>query len=108
VINVFQRVGGSIGTALLAVVLEDQIRAKAAGALTGGSIGPLPPGIRERFATPLAHAFTQTFWWAAALTALATLPAIVLAVKAPKRALPAPTIEPHTTPRPEPLASEPA
>ena len=43
-LNVLQRVGGSIGTALLAVVLENQIRTaipRAAG--LGGAIRPLPP-----------------------------------------------------------------
>jgi EmrB/QacA subfamily drug resistance transporter len=80
-LNVIQRVGGSIGTALLAVVLENQIVAalpRAAG-LSGGAIKPLPPVVRERIADPLAQAFTNTFWWAVALTAVAIVPAVVLA-----------------------------
>ena len=88
IINVFQRVGGSLGSALLAVVLEDQIKAGVPSALrvSGGSIEPLPSAVRERLAAPLTEAFNHTLWWAVALTALAILPAIVVAAKAPKPA----------------------
>ena len=82
-LNVLQRVGGSIGTALLAVVLEQQIKGAipaGSGAFAGGAIKPLPPALRDQLATPLAQAFTGTFWWAAALTAAALVPAVVLAV----------------------------
>ncbi len=95
-LNVLQRVGGSIGTALLAVVLQDQIKAAVPGAsgLGGGAIAPLPPAIRARIAEPLATAFSNTFWYAAALTAVAIVPAIVLAIKvrgpAPAAAAPEP------------------
>ena len=58
-LNVLQRVGGSIGTAVLVVVLQ---RA-AAGADT---------------LDEAAAAFGTAFWWAAALTALAIVPCIVL------------------------------
>jgi EmrB/QacA subfamily drug resistance transporter len=80
VLNVLQRVGGSIGTALLAVVLENQIKAALphAAALGGGTVKPIPPAVLEHVAAPLAGAFTATFWWAVALTALAVLPAILL------------------------------
>jgi EmrB/QacA subfamily drug resistance transporter len=82
-LNVLQRVGGSIGTALLAVVLEGQIKSQiphaAGGGFSGGAVEPLPPAIRERVAAPLAHAFTHTFWWAVALATIAVLPAILLA-----------------------------
>ena len=81
-LNVIQRVGGSIGTALLAVVLENEISANLphAAALSGGAVRPIPPAVRAHIAAPLSAAFTTTFWWAAALTAVAILPAIVLAV----------------------------
>ncbi len=81
-LNVLQRVGGSIGTALLAVVLQDQIKAAVPGAsgIGGGAIAPLPPAIRARIAEPLATAFSHTFWYAVALSALAIVPAIVLAI----------------------------
>ena len=80
-LNVLQRVGGSIGVALLAVVLEDQIKASVPGAgIGGGAIQPIPAAVRARIAAPLAHAFTSTFWWAVALTAVALIPALVLAL----------------------------
>jgi EmrB/QacA subfamily drug resistance transporter len=81
-LNVIQRVGGSIGTALLAVVLENEIAANLphAPALSGGAVRPIPPVVRAHIAAPLTDAFTTTFWWAAALTAAAIVPAAVLAV----------------------------
>jgi EmrB/QacA subfamily drug resistance transporter len=95
-INVFQRVGGSIGTALLAVVLEDQIKATAPRALgyTGGAVEPLPAAVREPLATPLGQAFAHTFWWAVGLTALAIVPAVVLAVKSRVRVPLVPSAQP--------------
>ena len=61
------------GFTLLAVVLEDQIKATAPRALdyTGGAVEPLPAAVREQVATPLGQAFARTFWWAVGLTALA-------------------------------------
>jgi EmrB/QacA subfamily drug resistance transporter len=83
-LNVLQRVGGSIGTALLAVVLEGQIRAQLppVAGLSSGTIEPLPPRVREHVATPLAHAFSHTFWWAVGLTAIGLVPGMVLLFKA--------------------------
>jgi hypothetical protein len=83
-LNVLQRVGGSMGTALLAVVLQDQIRAAIPGAagFTGGALRPIPPRVRALVAEPLAHAFSHTFWWAVVLTAVAVPPAIMLAFRA--------------------------
>src|SRR5205085_5771457 len=59
-LNVIQRVGGSIGTALLAVVLEHETRNNA----------PTPSG--------LTQAFGNTFWWALAMTVVAIVPTLVL------------------------------
>jgi EmrB/QacA subfamily drug resistance transporter len=83
-LNVLQRVGGSIGTALLAVVLEQQIKASLphVAGVGGGQLEPIPGPIRQRIAEPLAHAFGTTFWWAVALTAVAIAPAILLAFTA--------------------------
>ena len=83
-LNVLQRVGGSLGTAVLAVVLERQITAelRAAGAGSGGSasLAAVPEAAQARVAEPLATAFAHTYWWAMAMTALAIVPAAVLAV----------------------------
>jgi hypothetical protein len=60
-LNVLQRVGGSIGTALLTVVLQH--------GLTNGA----------HTAAGAADAFGQTYLWVLALTAVAVAPALVLA-----------------------------
>jgi EmrB/QacA subfamily drug resistance transporter len=81
ILNTLQRLGGSIGTALLAVVLAEHARAAlgpgAAG--SGGLIQTLSPAVRAHVAGPLASAFGDTFWWALAATLIALIPAIVLA-----------------------------
>jgi EmrB/QacA subfamily drug resistance transporter len=79
-LNVVQRVGGSLGTAVLAVVLQRQIVAQVGTGAGGGSLGGVPDGAQARVAGPLATAFAHTYWWAMAMTALAIVPAAVLAV----------------------------
>jgi EmrB/QacA subfamily drug resistance transporter len=64
--NVLQRVGGSIGTAILAVVLQ---RASA-GAHT---------------AAAAAHGFDVAFWWSTGISAVAIIPCLVL-VRAERQA----------------------
>jgi EmrB/QacA subfamily drug resistance transporter len=78
-LNVLQRVGGSLGTAVLAVVLQRQISAQLGGA-GSGSLGAVPDAARARVSGPLATAFAHTYWWTMVMTALALVPAIVLAV----------------------------
>jgi len=82
VLNTLQRVGGSIGTALLAVVLSDQARAAvgSGAAGSGGLIQTLSPAVRAHVAAPLASAFGTAFWWALGATLIAHIPAGVLAV----------------------------
>ncbi len=63
-LNVLQRVGGSIGTAILAVVLQSGI--------TGLGGAPTPAGV--------AAAFAGTYWWVLAVSVVALLPTIVLAI----------------------------
>jgi EmrB/QacA subfamily drug resistance transporter len=58
-LNVLQRVGGSIGTALLAVVLQRAL-------------------IGTHTLAGAAHAYGTAFWWSTAITALAIGPCIVL------------------------------
>jgi EmrB/QacA subfamily drug resistance transporter len=60
-LNVLQRVGGSIGTAILAVSLQNGISSLSA---------PTPAGI--------AGAFADTYWWVMGITVVALLPTIVL------------------------------
>ncbi|MEP6953419.1 MAG: DHA2 family efflux MFS transporter permease subunit, partial [Solirubrobacteraceae bacterium] len=67
-LNVIQRVGGSLGTAVLAVVLESQLSAGLAPARPGGVTGP-----------QAADAFAHTYWWAFGAPAIALVPAFLLA-----------------------------
>ena len=82
VLNTLQRLGGSIGTALLAVVLSDQARAAlgSGAAGSGGLIQTLSPAVRDHVAAPLASAFGTAFWWALGATLIALIPAGVLAM----------------------------
>jgi len=85
-INIVQRVGGSIGTALVAVVLEHQISVQVHG-LSGGlsSASTASSAQRIAIAPPLATAFGNTFWWAVALSAVALVPALLLPRRPPDR-----------------------
>jgi hypothetical protein len=60
-LNVLQRVGGSIGTVILATVLHIRLGSTA-------QAGP----------HAIAGAFPATYWWAIAVTAVAVVPAFVL------------------------------
>jgi len=85
-INIVQRVGGSIGTALVAVVLEHQISVQVHG-LSGGLTGAAtaPPSVVAKVAQPFASAFGHTFWWVVGMTTVALIPALLL-VRGPVRA----------------------
>jgi EmrB/QacA subfamily drug resistance transporter len=85
-LNVLQRVGGSLGTAILAVVLEHRIIAELKGVHA--------PSARPE---ALSHAFGQTFWVALAMTAVALVPALRL-VPRPKPAETVPEQELPTGP----------
>jgi EmrB/QacA subfamily drug resistance transporter len=108
-LNVIQRVGGSLGTAVLAVVLQRQIASglSDAGARGGGlnAVHGASDAARAHFAGPIASAFAHTYWWAMAGTAVAVVPALVLArsqrvaarekaaaASQKQRATPAPTV----------------
>jgi EmrB/QacA subfamily drug resistance transporter len=62
-LNVLQRVGGSIGTAILTVVLQSGI---------SGLAQPTPAGIADAFGT--------TYWWVLGISLVALAPTVVLAV----------------------------
>ena len=78
-LNVLQRVGGSIGAALLIVILQNRIISTLGEGAQGGVTGAtLSDTARARVADPLAEAFAHTYWFALGLTALALIPALVL------------------------------
>jgi EmrB/QacA subfamily drug resistance transporter len=80
-LNAVQRVGGSVGTALLAVVLQGEITERVPGA--GGSSGAIQSAgetVPPEAVAALADAFASTFWWAVGLSLLALIPTAVLAL----------------------------
>jgi EmrB/QacA subfamily drug resistance transporter len=82
-LNVMQRIGGSIGTTLLAVVLQHQLTARLDG---GGALQRVPEALRARIAEPVAAAFAHTFWWAVGMSLIAIVPAVLLARSERRRA----------------------
>ena len=63
-LTVLQRVGGSIGTAILSVVLQSQITSAGAHPSTNG----------------VASAFGSTYWWVLGVTAVALVPTVLLVI----------------------------
>jgi EmrB/QacA subfamily drug resistance transporter len=70
-LNVLQRVGGSVGTAILSVVLSNHLASAASGAAADG---------RAPSADALAGAFGTTYWWVMAVTVVALAPTALLAI----------------------------
>jgi EmrB/QacA subfamily drug resistance transporter len=78
-LNTVRQIGGSIGTALLAVVLQHQATAHMASAGgAGGLLAPISASQRAQIGEPLATAFGHTFIWSAGMSVLALLAAVVL------------------------------
>jgi EmrB/QacA subfamily drug resistance transporter len=89
-LSTIQRVGGSIGTALLAVVLEHQLLAAVPGAQGAGLAAVEQGGTGPHVASQVAAAFGATFWWGVGLAALALIPALLLPGRLPHRSAAAP------------------
>jgi len=84
-LNVLQRVGGAIGTAILAVVLqrasEHALATAHSGAAAGGSSGA---AAGHALSVQLAGAFSSSYWWALGIAALALIPCFfMLRVESP-------------------------
>jgi len=89
-LNINQQVGASIGTAVLSVLLANELSSRLAPE-AGGAIGvPLPPDVLAQSAPLMADAYATTFWYAVGLVAVAFVVALVLL---PKRK-PEPTVDP--------------
>jgi predicted MFS family arabinose efflux permease len=79
--NIIRQVGGSIATALFAVVLERTIISNLGGHLTTANTAAMLSSnakLPARVADPVAAAFAHTFWWAVATIFLAFIPTLLL------------------------------
>jgi hypothetical protein len=81
-LNVLQRVGGSLGVAVLTVLLQNRIASNLGGAAGGGgdavSGAALPATVRERVADPLGAAFAHAYTWSLVGIMIALVPALLL------------------------------
>jgi EmrB/QacA subfamily drug resistance transporter len=78
--NVLQRVGGAIGTAILAVVLQ---RASGAAIATGHALTHAASqaeaaALHMTLSEQLASAFRTSYWWALGIAVLSLLPCLML------------------------------
>ena len=82
VMNIVRLIGGSVATALFAVVLERQIIANLGpvAAKAGGSAGIISSTVKlpPQVADPVAAAFAHTFWWSVGAILLAFIPTLFL------------------------------
>jgi hypothetical protein len=75
--NIIRQVGGSIGVAVFAVVLQNAITHQFPGAaLSLNTVLNHPPPLA--LANRLADAFSTSFWWSFGVCAFAVVPAIFL------------------------------
>jgi predicted MFS family arabinose efflux permease len=77
-LNIVQRVGASIGVAVLSVLLQHAITSRLPGSGGIGAAQNVPPAVHAVIAPKLADAFGVTFWVATAMIALAFVPALLL------------------------------
>jgi predicted MFS family arabinose efflux permease len=97
-VNIVQRVGGSLGTALFAVVLERAIAANIPGAGGGNLDSTAGSAVHTPVAGLISDAFGTTFWWVVGSTVLAILPALFL----PRKSAAELAAEQHTEGQPDP------
>jgi EmrB/QacA subfamily drug resistance transporter len=77
-LNIVQRVGASIGVAVLSVLLQHEITSRIPGSGGLGAAQNVPPEVRASVAPKIADAFGVTFWVAAAMVAVGFIPALLL------------------------------
>jgi len=88
-LNVLLRVGGSVGTALAAVMLTYQLSTllpSASGQFNLGVARDLPPAVRAAMHPALGEAFSHTFLYSFAISALTFVAALFLPRKKPQAA----------------------
>nr|MDT0667787.1 hypothetical protein [Micromonospora sp. DSM 115978] len=78
-LNILQRVGGSLATALVAVQLQRGITSRVPGAVGGGVMEGAQHGrLPEPVANGVGQAFGATFWWVLGLTAVGSVAGLFL------------------------------
>jgi EmrB/QacA subfamily drug resistance transporter len=87
-LNIIQQVAASIGTALLSVLLFNEVKDRMAPLVANApagaapdvttSIADLPEPLRTQIANLMSEAYSSTFVWALVLLALAFIPALFL------------------------------
>lgn len=77
--NVTIRIGSSFGVAALAVLLQHAIQNRIPGS-TGKLAGPgaARSGHLDQIMALLTHAFTDTYWWAFGIAAVAAIPILLI------------------------------
>jgi EmrB/QacA subfamily drug resistance transporter len=84
-LNIILRVGGAMGTALFAVVLQHEFVRDFPVAGKGlGAFASISPAQRAKAAPSLATAFGHTFWWPLAIAAVGTLAALFMLRERPR------------------------
>jgi MFS family permease len=90
--NIIQRGCGALGTALISVVLANQLADRLPGAGGAGqglaAAQSIPPQARAQLAPAVADAFGSTYVWALVLILLAAIPALFLPRSKPAEAMP--------------------
>ena len=84
-LNIFQQVSASVGTALMSVLLATSLADKL-GTPSGGGLSAtqhVPPEVIQKIAGPMADAFQHTYWYAVGLLTLAFIPALFLPRRTP-------------------------
>jgi hypothetical protein len=104
-LNTLRQIGGSIGTTLLAIILQHEATNALSprGTPTGGLLTPLPNAERVRISGPVANAFGHTFLWALLMALVTIVPAGVLIRAERTRRRQPTTISPKTA-KSEPTA----
>jgi hypothetical protein len=90
-LNITQQVGASIGTAVMSVLLANEISSRLGSGSGGiGAAAAVPPEQRAQVVDKLADAFGATYWWALALVVVA----FVIATPLLPKQKPAPVEDP--------------
>jgi hypothetical protein len=77
-LNTVRQIGGSIGTALLAVVLQHQVAQISSAGGAAGLLAPVSASERAEISGPLASAFGNTFMWTVGMSVFALFAAVTM------------------------------